>query len=141
MTDGRAEREEFVEGRLGLAHVGAGTPSGEIPAAEALEVSEGGGAAEPPAHLAGRAQQVEVVADQPDDAPRGEAGEQVGADLVVVGRADGLADVVQQGGRPERRVAALAPRDGEGLHGVEEGAALGVVAEVLPDPVEPAQHV
>lgn len=123
-------------GFFGGADGGARRAAGEVPAAEVFEVAEEGGVVEAPAGGAGLAQQVEVVADEPDDARGDEAVEEVGALGVVVAGAEGLADVVEEGRRVHRGVGGLSPRVLEDLQGVVEGVAFGVVAGVLRDAVE-----
>ena len=133
--------EEDREGGLGIEHGGQRRAAADVPAAEALEILERGGAAEPALGGARSVEEIEVVAHEPDDARSNEAVEQIGSDHVVVGRAYRFPDVVQQGRRPEGAIRGLAPGEIEGLKRVEEGVPFGVVARILTDAVEVEEEI
>jgi len=133
--------QEVVHGVEGGAHGGARRATGEVPAAESLEVAEEGGVTVAAAGLRGGTKEVEVVADEPDDARGHEAVEEVGAVGVVRGAAEGLADVVEERRRLEAGVIGLGAGELKHLERVVEGVALGVIAGVLRDAVEGVEEV
>jgi len=113
----------------------------DVPTAQKLEVPKARGAAEPTAGERRRAEQVQVVRDEPHHPRAHEPFEERGAFDVVVRAAQGLADVVQRRRRDHHRVFALAPRVLVHLERVVEGVALGVITGVLRDAVEAAEQV
>jgi hypothetical protein len=130
-----------VHGVAGRAHGGVRGAAGEVPPAEAFEVAEERGIAVPAAGLRRGAEEVEVVADEPDHPRRHEAVEELGAVDVVGRAAQGLADVVEERRGLEARVVGVRAGELKHLERVVEGVALRVIAGVLRDAVEGVEEV
>ena len=133
--------EEGVHGLFGGAHGRGGGAPREVPSAELFEVGELCRAAVATARLTGRAEEVEVMANEPHHAVGDESLEEVGAVGVVFGGAEGLAHIVEQRRCEEFGVLGLAARVGEHLQRVIERVALGMIPRVLRDAIEGAKHV